>query len=62
MWPTNAAWYSPYVRWNRGKASGRSDGGILIWVLGWVRERGCDRIEFETGVWLGEHDVDLLGS
>ena len=49
------------MRWSRGGASGRSNGNILIWVVGWVCGRGCDGIEFETGVWLGEHDGNLLG-
>ena len=60
MWPPKAAWYIPCVRWSRGGASGRSDGGRLIWVVGWVRGRGCVGIEFEKGVWLGEHVGNLL--
>ena len=33
----------------------------MVWVVGWVCGRGFDGIEFETGVWLGAHDVNLLG-
>ena len=39
-----------FMRWSRGGASGRSDGGCLKWVDGWVCERGIDGIEFEKGV------------
>ena len=60
MWPPKAAWYIPCVIWSRGGASEKSDGGLLIWVVGWVCGRGCDGIEFETGVWLGANDVKLL--
>ena len=49
------------MRWSRGGASGRSDGGTLIWVVEWVYGRLCDEIEFETGVWLGGHDENFLG-
>ena len=49
------------MRWSRGRASGRSDGGCLKWVVGWVCGRGCDGMDFETGVWLGAHVGNLLG-
>ena len=61
MWPPEAAWYSPCVRWSWGGASGRSDGGCLKWVDGWVCGRGLDGIDFEKGVWLGAHDGNVLG-
>ena len=61
VWPLKAAWYSPGVRWSWGGASGRSDGGCLKWVVGWVCGRGIDGIGFEKGVWLGAHDGNLLG-
>ena len=47
--------------WGGSGASGLSDGGRLIWVIEWVCGRGCDRIEFEKGVWLDEHDGNLVG-
>ena len=47
--------------WSRGGASGRTDGGRLICVVVCVCGRGCDEVEFETGVWLGEHDGNFLG-
>ena len=43
---TKVAWYIPCVIWSRGGASGRSDGGRLEWVVGWVYGRGFVGIEF----------------
>ena len=43
---TEVAWYSPCVMWSRGGASGRSDGGRLEWVVGWVSGRGFVGIDF----------------
>ena len=43
---TEVAWYNPCVMWSRGGASGRSDGGILEWVVGWVCGRGFVKFEF----------------
>ena len=61
VWPPKAAWYIPCLIWSRGGASGRSDDGWLIWVVGWVCGRGCGGVDFETGVLLGAHDGNLLG-
>ena len=36
----HAAWYRLCVRWSRGGAIARSDGGRIFWVLGWVYGRG----------------------
>ena len=49
------------MRWSWGWASGRSDGGCLKWVVGWVCGRELNKIDFEKGVWLGAHDGNLLG-
>ena len=35
-----------FVMWVRGGASGRSDGGRLVWVVGWVCGRGFVGIDF----------------
>ena len=35
----DVAWYSQCVMWSRDEAIGRSNGGILKWVIGW----GCGR-------------------
>ena len=56
MWSPEAAWYSPCVRCRWDGASGRSDGGFLKWVVGWVCGRVIDGTEFEKGVWLGAYD------
>ena len=46
---------------SRGCASGRSDGEIFIWVVGWVCGRVCVVIEFEKEMWMGEHDGSFIG-
>ena len=56
-----AAWYSPYVRWSRGGVSARSDGGIILWVVGWVCGRGFGGCGCLNDVQLGYFDRILLG-
>ena len=43
---TKVAWYIPCVIWSRGRASGRSDGGILEWVVCWLCGRGFVAMDF----------------
>ena len=50
---TEVAWYSPGVMWSWGGAIGRSNGGVLEWVVGWVCGRGFVGIEFWNGLELG---------
>ena len=57
---TQVAWYSPCVIWSKVGASGRSDDGILEWVVGWVCGRGFFRSEFRKVVYLGYCDGILL--
>ena len=56
-----ADWYSPYVRWSRGGVSARSDGGIILWVVGWVCGRGFGGCGCLNDVQLGYFDRILLG-
>ena len=43
---TEVAWYIPVLIWIRGGASGRSNGGILERLVGWVYISRSVVIEF----------------
>ena len=58
---SNAAWYNPNVRWSRGGSSARSDGGRMLWVVGWVCGRGFFGCEFVNNMQLGSCDGFFLG-
>ena len=45
-----AGWYSPCVRRIGGGASAKSDGGIILWMVGWVCGKGFVGCEFVNGV------------
>ena len=55
------AWDSPCVRWSRGGSGARSDGGRILWLLGWVYGRGFVGYEFVNGVKLLYCDGTFLG-
>ena len=55
------AWYSPCMGWSRVGSSGRSFGGIKIWVVGWVCGRVFCGCVFVKGALLRYFDRILLG-
>ena len=54
------AWYSPCVRWSLGGVSGRSLGGKVRWVVGWVCGRMFSWCEKGKSMELGACDGILL--